>query len=329
MTTYGTQGERTFISDALGSIVPQHTPFADFVTELHMTLSAPAPWGSLMVGIAGAALLALVISGVLAHPRIFRDAFRLRLNGSRRLREAELHNRLSVWGLPFHVTVTVTGALFGLGNLAVLTVAGLGFHSDTSRVLAPLSGPEVAVDSRAMAVPDLESLVRRAQSLVPGGHLVYVGMERPGTRGAKVTVEIGTSDRLPRGEDFHFDASGRPIGRTGYLTGPTGLQVYSGAAQAHFGFFGGLPVRLVYVVLGAALTFITATGFNIWLARQAERDRTRPRLRRAWKAWTRGTVAALAAAALTSRLLPVSWVFWSVVLFSQGVGQWRAERGYA
>jgi len=68
LTSYGTDGERTFVADERGAIVPQRTPFADFVTELHMTFTAPAPWGSLLVGIAGAALLALVVSGVLAHP---------------------------------------------------------------------------------------------------------------------------------------------------------------------------------------------------------------------------------------------------------------------
>ena len=325
VTTFGTDGERNFVADAQGSIVPQQTPFTDFVTDLHMTLTMPAPWGSLVVGIAGAALLSLIISGVLAHPRIFRDAFRLRLHGSRRLHEAELHNRLSVWGLPFHIAVTSTGALFGLANLAILTVAGLGFHSDTSRALAPLSGPEVAADSRPIAIPNIEALVRQAQSQLPGSHLDYVGIERPGTRGMKVTVEVGTTDRLPRGEDFHFDAAGRPIGRTGFLTGSTGLQFYSGAARTHFGFFGGLPVRLAYVVLGAALTFVTATGFNIWLARQAERGRPRPRLRTAWKTWTRGAPVALAATALLSHVLPGAWTFWSLVLIAQGAALWRGQ----
>ena len=326
VTVYGARGSKSFVSNGRRSIVPLHTPFTDFVTDLHMTLTAPAPWGSLVVGIAGAALLALVVSGVLAHPRIFRDAFRLRLNGSRRLHEAELHNRLSVWGLPFHLTITLTGALFGLGNLAVLTVAGLGFHGDSSRVLAPLSGPHVAANSRGTAVPDLEALVRGALVQVPGSHLIYVGVEQPGTEGAKVTVEVGASGRLPRGEDFHFDASGQAIGRTGYLSGATALQVYSGAAQVHFGFFGGLPARLIYVVLGVALTFITATGVNIWLARQAERGRARPRLGSAWQAWTWGVPIVLGVTGLASQLVPVSWVFWSGVFAVQGIGWWRGRK---
>jgi uncharacterized iron-regulated membrane protein len=329
LTAYGPDGERAFVADTSGSVIPQHTPFTDFVTDLHMTLTAPAPWGSLIVGIAGAALLALIISGVLAHPRIFRDAFRLRLNGSRRLCEAELHNRLSVWGLPFHIAVTLSGALFGLANLIILTVAGLGYHGDTERVLAPLTGPAIAVDSRPAPLPDLQALARRALSAFPGSHLGYVGVERPGTSGTRITVEVGVSERLPRGEAFYFDARGRGIGRGRFLTGPMGLQVYSGAAQVHFGFFGGLPVRLLYVALGSALTFVTASGFTIWLERQKERGKPRPRLRSAWRAWTRGVPAALAAAALASSVIPVSWTFWSIVLLAQGVALWRGTNASA
>ena len=94
--------------------------------------------------------------------------------------------------------------------------------------------------------------------------------------------------------------------------------MYSGAAQVHFGFFGGLPVRIVYVVLGAALTFVVATGCSIWLERQSERGRPHPWLRNVWRAWTRGAPAALAIAALASPIAPVSWTFWSFVILAQG-----------
>lgn len=329
LTAYTPDGQRAFVADASGSVIPQHTPFADFVTDLHRTLTAPAPWGSLVVGIAGAALFALIVSGVLAHPRIFRDAFRLRLNGSRRLREAELHNRLSVWGLPFHIAVTLSGALFGLANLIILTVAGLGYHGNAQRVLGPLTGPAIPVDARPAPLPDLEAMVSQVRAAVAGSHLSYVGIERPGTSGSRVSVEVGVTGRLPRGETFYFDASGNQIGRGRFLTGPAGLQIYSGAAQVHFGSFGGLPVRLIYGVLGSALTFVTASGFTIWLERQRERGKPRPRLRSAWRAWTRGVPAALGAAALASSVIPVSWTFWGGVLLAQGVALWRGNSASA
>jgi len=323
VTTYGQKGEHAFIADANGAVTPRHTPFADFVTDLHMTLTAPAPWGSLAVGLAGAALLSLILSGVLSHPRIFRDAFRLRLDGSVRLREAELHNRLSVWGLPFHLTVTLTGALFGLASLTVTTIAGLGFHGDTARVYAPITGPAIAADARPAELPDLEAVARRAEAEIAGGGLYDIGVESPGTRGARISVEVTASGRLPRGEDIMFDQQGRRIGRTRFVTGPLGLQAYSAAAQLHFGFFGGLPVRLAYVVLGGALTFVSASGVTIWLARRKDRGRPSRRLRGAWLGWTWGAPIALFAAFALAPVVPPPWTFWTAALVAQAVSAWR------
>jgi hypothetical protein len=75
--------------------------------------------------------------------------------------------------------------------------------------------------------------------------------------------------------------------------------------------------------LGAALTYVTASGFTIWLERQSERGRPRPRLRSAWRAWTCGVPAALAVAALASWVVPVSWTFWSLVVAAQGAALGR------
>lgn len=320
ITAYGPGGDHGFLASGAGVVRAEHTPFSDFVTSLHMTLTAPAPIGSLVVGLAGAALLALILSGVLAHPRIFRDAFRLKLNGSVRLREADLHNRLSVWGLPFHVVVTLTGAFFGLANLAIITIAAICFQNDAARVLAPMTGPVVAADARPAPMPDLDSLVRRAEADLPGSSLYYVGLRAPGTQGMRVEVEVSPHGRLPRGEDVYFDAAGREIGRSRFVTGALGLQAYAAAAQLHFGFFGGLPVRIIYVVLGAALSYICATGVTIWLARRASRGKPSARLKGLWLGWTWGAPAALLAAGALGKVASPAWVFWICALTAAGIG---------
>lgn len=96
---------------------PAATPWSLFITELHEELSLPHPFGPVAVGISGVALLAAIGTGVLAHRRFFRDAFRLRLGGTVRLEAADLHNRMSVWALPFHLTIAFTGAFLGLERI--------------------------------------------------------------------------------------------------------------------------------------------------------------------------------------------------------------------
>lgn len=330
-------GGRSWRMDAHGGLTLFDTPFTDFVTGLHMTLLLPAPWGAAIVGIIGASLLSLIVSGVLAHPRVLRDAFTLRLGGARRLQEADLHNRLSVWGLPFHVVVTLSGAFFGLSYALLSLVAALGFHGDVTRAGQVLQGPFVASDTMPAAPPSLDGLVAQARSLQPGSALSYVEVERPGTRGARITVEVTAPGRLPRGEQIVFDNAGSLVGRGRFASGPSGLQVYSAAAQLHFGFFGGLPVRIAYGLLGAALTYVSATGLTIYFARRRDRGRPAQRLERVWAAWTWGAPVALVASAALSHAAPPAACFWVVagLLMVIGVyapvrifqaGRWRRRR---
>ena len=109
----GVEGD--WLADQDGNLVARlEAPFSEFLVHLHTHLHLPATWGLFIVGLTVVALLSSLVSGLLSHPRIFKDAFALRWGGSRRLQEADLHNRLGVWGLPFHIVVTLTGTLLGL-----------------------------------------------------------------------------------------------------------------------------------------------------------------------------------------------------------------------
>ena len=82
--------------------------------HLHNHLLLPETLGLIITGSLGAMLCGLIITGLLSHPRLVKDLFRLRLNRQERLRQADIHNRLSVWGLPFYLMFGLTGAFFGL-----------------------------------------------------------------------------------------------------------------------------------------------------------------------------------------------------------------------
>jgi len=69
--------------------------------KLHAQLHLPETIGMIIVGIVGVLLCSLILSGLFTHARLFKDAFHFRRGGSIRLAQADLHNRLSVWGTPF------------------------------------------------------------------------------------------------------------------------------------------------------------------------------------------------------------------------------------
>ena len=153
-----------------------------------------------LVGLTGVALLSSLISGLLSHPRIFKDAFALRWGGSRRLQEADLHNRLGVWGLPFHIVVSLTGALLGLSTLIVGVLALAAYDGDFGEAFATLLGPRASADETPRRVPDVAAMIRHVQSVKPDARFTSVHIEHVGKAGQVVHLGMRTPGHLAFGQ---------------------------------------------------------------------------------------------------------------------------------
>src|SRR3546814_3521352 len=95
--------------DQAGAIAgPEGNAWSEFLLAVHYRLNIPGLIGLILVGILGVMIVALSLSGVIAHPRIFRDAFRLRARDKEGVGLADWHNRLSVWSLTFALAIALT-----------------------------------------------------------------------------------------------------------------------------------------------------------------------------------------------------------------------------
>lgn len=294
----GTHSDWLF--DQAGTIVgPGELPWTEFLTRLHINLHLPQSWGGFIVGLTGVALLSSLISGLLAHPRIFRDAFHLRLGGSRRLQEADLHNRLGIWALPFHVLVSLTGAALGLTTIIVGVLGMALFQGDVNKVYALfIASPKD--DPRPAPTIDLVPLFGQVAKLSPGGHIDYIMLEHPGEMGGAAMFnaerDIG---RLANIDTFAFNRMGL------YHTkkpeeNNLGESILGSLGKLHFGWFGGGAIKMIYGLLGLGLTYLAASGVTIWLARRRDKRSPAPGLERLWAATIWGQPAALSVAALVS-----------------------------
>ncbi|WP_084454792.1 PepSY-associated TM helix domain-containing protein [Novosphingobium rosa] len=291
--------EHNWIADAQGRIVGEvDTPWTEFLTTLHIQLHLPRGWGGFIVGLTGVALLSSLISGILSHPRVLRDAFHLRLGGSRRLQEADWHNRLGVWPLPFHVLVSLTGALLGLSTIIVGALAMLLYRGDTQRVYALLLPPKPPVDARAAPLPDLGAMLATARAKAPLGDPHMMIITHAGRRDASVSLTQERPGLLATQDSFAFTANGRILQEKhpGGLT--LGEQILGALGTLHFGWFGGVAVRIAYGLLGIALSAVTASGIHVWLARRRDKGRPAPQWERIWASilWGQPAILALTAA---------------------------------
>jgi uncharacterized iron-regulated membrane protein len=299
-------GKASWLANGDGRLVARaDTPWTEFLTRLHINLHLPQTWGIFLVGLTGVALLSSVISGVLAHPRILRDAFHLRLGGSRRLQEADLHNRIGVWGLPFHVLLSLTGAVLGLTTL-IVGVLGLAlFQGDTAKVYALFIAAEPKEDPRPAPVIDLAPMFAHVQRVAPDGRVSLVVLEHPTERGgaALFNVERGGGN-LADTDSFAFERGGRLYHSKRAADANLGESILGSIGKLHFGWFGGGLVKIAYALLGLGLTYLAAGGVTIWLARRRDKRNPAPGLERVWAATLWGQPVALTGAALAALLAP-------------------------
>lgn len=282
--------------DAAGVIAgPEEKAWSRFLLALHYMLNLPTLLGVTIVGGLGVMMLALCVSGVVALPRIFRDAFRLRARNRTGVALADWHNRLSVWTLPFTLTIALTGAVLGMAGLTYYAIAGVSYDGDIEAVYAPIYGEEGEANDAPGSVPNVVTALEYMQAHYPDIVLTYVVLHDPLTKGQHVQI-IGLPDRrLIIGEYYAFDGDGQFHGTVGLADGDIGQQAAASAYNLHFGNFGGLPVKLAYLFFGLILTVICATGCYIWLGKRQRRGVEEPRLRAAWDAVVWGSPLALAA----------------------------------
>ena len=124
-------------------------------------------------------------------------------------------------------------------------------------------------------------------------------------------------DKLIYSEQYRFDASGQYIDKVGYSDGDAGQQAIFSVYRIHFGHFGPEAMKIFFGLMGFALTIISVTGINLWLAKRAKQDA----LNQLWLGFVWGTPIAFIWAALLELTLalptkPVFWVTLTAILIA-------------
>lgn len=276
------QEQSAWLADEAGRIVgPMETPWSAFLSELHIFLHLPYTWGGFVVGMTGVALLSSLISGILAHPRIFRDAFHLRLGGSPRLQEADLHNRIGVWGLPFHFIVSLSGAFLGLLTIVVGVLGMAMFNGDAGKIYELFLPPEPADNPAAAPMIDILPML---ESQPTESRLERIELIHPTEQGGGAVLSYRDDSVLAGSKEYGFERNGGQYYAKSLPAATTGERIQGSLGPLHFGWFGGAIIKVVYFILGLGMTYLAVGGVNIWLARRRDKGRPAPVWERIWAA---------------------------------------------
>ena len=158
-----------------------------------------------------------------------------------------------------------------------------------------------------------------------------IQIHHPGEDEQTLQILTAAPDRLIFGEYLQFSPDGRFIGQTGLENGEFGQQAMASVYNLHFGNWGGVPVKLVYVVLGLALCVVCVSGVQLWLYKRARKKGPQPRLERAWIALVWGPVALIGLCLTLDRVFGIADsllapVFWIGLVALAGLSQFAPSK---
>jgi uncharacterized iron-regulated membrane protein len=253
----------------LGELPPRS--FVSRLQDLHFELLA-GPTGRVLNGIGAICLTILALTGlVIWWPGVASWKRALRVDFSRGWRRVnfELHSTIGIWMSVLVLAWGLSGAYFIFSSEFRAIV----------HVIAPLTSPPAfasnpSLEGTAPSRP-VAFYIHQAQQQQPSGELIRVLL--PTSDGASLVVTL-THSGLSRAEDdqgisFHFDQnSGALLGTWDGAPRTAGDRVIAVLAPLHIGMFGGVVVKLLWVLLGLAPSVLFVTGSIMWWNRVV-RDR--------------------------------------------------------
>lgn len=301
--------------------------------------------GEWLVGLAGMAMLVLLVSGVLIHKKIFAEFFTFRPKKRLQRSSLDLHNLTGVIGLPFHFVMTLSGLIIFMG--VYFPQAHLGAYGSGTAAKATYTAETLGRYTRSKAnVPgalaSLDAMVRQAEREWGGGRPYLVRVWHPGDANSYVELRRSFAHDITMNLDqIYFDAgTGAVLHRFAATPVMTGQRFISGL---HFVQFEHWTLRWLYFLAGLSGCVMIATGFIFWLgSRRAQHTKQGLTGVRVVETLTVGSITGIIVATLAffiaNRLLPLGasfagieraelemWVFYLAWLVTFAHAAWRVR----
>lgn len=234
--------------------------------NLHMDLLA-GETGRQVAGWSGIAMLVLLLTGLAAWwPRgSWRKALAFKQDAVPLRRLHDLHKLCGLAGLIFLILLVGTGVMLALPDEKNWVL---------ERTVAPIDvAPHTrSAPSGAPPLP-LSRLLAAGHRAVPDARLVWI--EVPGERDAPVRFRVQVpgdpSPRFPRSY-VHVDRySGKLLAVVDYRQGSASTTINTWLHPLHDASIGGLPVRILAVLIGLMPAFLLVTGLLHWRRRLRQR----------------------------------------------------------
>lgn len=227
--------------------------------------------GKWIVGLAGMAMLVLLVSGIVIHKKIFVQFFTFRPRKSLQRSSLDLHNLTGVLALPFHIAITLSGLVIFFAMYFPQAQRGAyegpkAKAAFTAEAYGKFKRPAAGAPG---TLASIDAMVAHAQQQWAGGRPYFVRVWHPGDANGYVELRRSYAGDVTMNLDqIYFDAAtGAVLHR--FEAGPV-MTVQRFISGIHFIQFEHWPLRWLYFLGGLSGCVLIGTGFLFWLeARRA------------------------------------------------------------
>lgn len=245
-----------FLNPYTGEVIHQHTNtgyFSGFLIYLHFSLLSGKTGARIML-ITSILLFVSLLTGIWVYRKSIAKVLSFRLKPewqSRTRRWRNLHRIIGVWALLFNTLIAFTGFMMQLKVL------------DNRKTTGPF--PEVGTP-----IPiDYESLLVKSAAQIPGFEVM--GIRPPKKAGDPIRVLGHAHEPAIWGRyssSVQFDLNGLVKKTVNFTNAPWGDKFNAAMAPLHYGNYGGIPLKILYTLLGLTPGILSISGFLIWYRRK-------------------------------------------------------------
>lgn len=270
----------------------------------------PSGWGFRLTSIFTLAMFLALLTGVVAHRKLFRDFFSFRPQKGKAA-WLDMHNLSSIASLPFQLMITYSGLIFAISTwMPFIGVGAYDFDIKSLRKdINELRGsPTIEASGHSAELISMDQLAGNISSqLAPNSKVRFVEIRHPGDSNAKAIVRSHLSGPVKEQQNLQFNAVNGELESEQAESGA--LVTRNTFINLHEGLFAGPGLRLLYIFSGILGCFMVATG-AIYYAQKRRREKQAPsRQQTLVDILNGGTIVGLPIAIggflLANRLLPI------------------------
>lgn len=256
-----------FTNPATGIIVKDlnaNSHFTAWLLKLHYSLHSGVI-GRIAILLAGIVFLLSIITGTILYRKsIFKTlSFRIKLKSTRqRTFYSSLHRYVGSWALIFNLIIVLTGVVLAYS----VAKAGLNPRQEYNSPVINTS---------------IEAGLSQIEEKLPGFEPTYIRLPLEKASGITVYGKF-KDDFLLYSEFFNQvklnDKTGEIINLTRIMEADFPTRLNAVVMPLHYAEFGGLPVKILYALIGLTGPFLSVSGFILWW-KKPERKRKKSKLR--------------------------------------------------